>query len=89
MADAHPLYDPDDPDAVACYLGAMRALKAAGVPFLVGGAYAFAKFTGIHRHTKDCDLFLRESDLPAAQAALHADGFRTELTYSQWLAKAF
>ena len=29
------------------------------VPFLVGGAYAFAHYTGIVRHTKDLDLFVR------------------------------
>ena len=89
MADAHPLYDPDDPDAVACYVGGIRALRAAGVPFLVGGAYAFARYTGIVRHTKDCDLFLKEADLPRALAALAAAGYRTEVTYSHWLAKAF
>jgi hypothetical protein len=83
------MYDPDDPEAVACYQGAMRVLGDAQVPFLVGGAYAFARFTGIHRHTKDCDLFLRESDLPRALAALEAAGFRTERTYSHWLSKAF
>src|SRR5947208_1160995 len=86
VPDPHPLYDPD---AVACYAGCIRALKAADVPFLVGGAYSFAKFTGIHRHTKDCDLFLKESDLPRAMEALQKGGFRTEVTYTHWLAKAF
>jgi hypothetical protein len=89
VADAVPLYDPDDPDAVACYAGGMRALHGAGVPFLVGGAYAFARYTGIVRHTKDCDLFLREADLPRALAALAAAGYRSEVIYSHWLAKAF
>lgn len=89
MLDPHPLYDPDDPAAVDCYRTAIRTLTAAQVPFLVGGAYAFARFTGITRHTKDCDLFLKEADVPHALAALQAVGFRTELTYSHWLAKAF
>lgn len=89
MADAHPLYDPDDPDAVACYAGAIRALREADVPFLVGGAYSFARYTGIVRHTKDCDLFLKEADLPRALDALGAAGYRAELTYTHWLAKAF
>jgi hypothetical protein len=89
VADAHPLYDPDDPEAVACYAGAIHTLRTAGVPFLVGGAYAFARFTGIVRHTKDCDLFLKEADLPRALDALRAAGFRTEITYTHWLAKAF
>ena len=89
VADAHPLYDPDDPDAIACYAGGLRALHAGGVPFLVGGAYAFARYTGIVRHTKDVDLFVRAADLPRALSALAAAGFRTEVTYSHWLAKAF
>ena len=35
----HPNYAPDDPAAVDCYRGAMHTLRAAGVDFLVGGAY--------------------------------------------------
>jgi hypothetical protein len=89
VSEAHPIYDPDDPEAVACYAGAIHTLRTAGVPFLVGGAYAFARYTGIVRHTKDCDLFLKEADLPRALEALRAAGFRTELTYTHWLAKAF
>jgi hypothetical protein len=85
----HTLYDPDDPEAVACYAGAIKALREAEVPFLVGGAYAFARFTGIVRHTKDCDLFLKESDLPRALTALADAGYRPEVTYSHWLAKGF
>ena len=39
-----------------------------GVPFVVCGAYAFAHFTGIHRDTKDLDLFLKRSDVPRVMA---------------------
>ena len=66
MADTQPLYDPDDPEALACYRGAIRVLRGAGVPFLLGGAYSFARYTGIVRHTKDLDVFLREADVPRA-----------------------
>ena len=75
--------------AQAIYRRALLALSEAGVPFLLGGAYAFARYTGIVRHTKDLDLFLREADVPRARPLLEAAGFRTELTYSHWLAKAF
>ena len=34
----------------------MRALLDAEAPFLVGGAYAFARYTGIERYTKDSNL---------------------------------
>ena len=43
-------------------------------PYLVGGAYAFERYTGIARHTKDLDVFVREADVPRALAALEADG---------------
>jgi len=89
VADPHPCYDPDDTTAAECYRTALRALAAAGVEFLVGGAYALARYAGIVRHTKDLDLFLRPCDRDAALAALAAAGFRTEVTYPHWLAKAF
>jgi hypothetical protein len=73
----------------AFYRDAVRAVAEAGVPFLLGGAYALAHYTGVVRHTKDIDLFLRRGDLDAARAALEARGYRTELTYPHWLAKAF
>ncbi|MBO0699912.1 MAG: nucleotidyltransferase, partial [Zavarzinella sp.] len=89
MTEPLTFFDPDDPEAIACYRGAIRVLRGAGVEFLVGGAYSFARYTGIVRHTKDLDVFLREADVPRALAALAAAGYRTEVTYSHWLAKAF
>jgi hypothetical protein len=89
VSDCPPCYDPDDPTAVECYRGAIRALRRAGVEFLVGGAYAFARYTEIARHTKDLDVFVRPADRDPALAALEAAGYRTEVTYTHWLAKAF
>ena len=40
------------------YRQALLALQTAQVPFLVGGAYALAHYTGITRHTKDIDIFV-------------------------------
>ena len=59
------------------------------MPFLVGGAYAFERYTGIARHTKDLDVFVREADYPRALAALEADGCRGEVPFAHWLAKAY
>jgi hypothetical protein len=59
------------------------------VPFLVGGAYAFERYTGIARHTKDLDVFIREADCGAALAALTADGCHGEVPFPHWLAKAY
>ena len=40
------------------YKRALRALNAAGVPYVVAGAYAIYEHTGIYRETKDLDLFV-------------------------------
>lgn len=76
------------PDAADLYRRVLRRLQEHGVPFLVGGAYAFTPYTGITRHTKDLDLFLRRADLGRAFAALEGSGCDTELTYPHWLGKA-
>ncbi|MGZ3459251.1 MAG: hypothetical protein ACXU86_12200 [Archangium sp.] len=68
---------------------AIEVLLDAGVPFLVGGAYAYASYTGIYRDTKDLDLFPRKRDAERALVALEKDGWRTERTDEVWLYKAF
>lgn len=77
-----------DPETRAFYRRALTRLQEAGVLFLVGGAYAFERYTGIARHTKDLDVFLHEADYPRALAALEADGCRGEVPFPHWLAKA-
>lgn len=76
-------------EEAAFYRRAMRLLQDADVPFLVGGAYAFEDYTGIARHTKDIDLFLREADLPQVMRLFEAAGVQTEANYAHWLAKAY
>jgi hypothetical protein len=71
------------------YRQAIQSLIDANVPFLLGGAYALAFYSGVERHTKDIDFFLRREDLDDVRAALEAQGYRTELTYPHWLAKVF
>lgn len=77
------------PAAQSVYRRVMQTLDAAGVRFLVGGAYAFTPVTGIPRTTKDFDLFVAKDGIRDALAALDAAGFRTELTFPHWLGKAF
>ena len=74
-------------EAVAFYRRGIHRLQERDIPFLVGGAYAFAPYTGITRHTKDFDLFLREEDLERAMEALSGEGYRTEVTAPHWLGK--
>jgi hypothetical protein len=89
VATATPVDSILPPETRAFYAGAMRALDKAGVPFLVGGAYALHVYTGIERHTKDFDVFVRPRDCRAALDALAAAGCRTELTFPHWLGKAY
>ena len=76
------------PETAAFYRHCMSALERAGVPFLVGGAYAFGHYTGIVRHTKDFDLFIRPDDFEPALAALAAAGHTVERNFPHWLGKA-
>ena len=71
------------------YRHALGLLDTEKLPYLVGGAYAFARYTGIERHTKDFDIFIRRSDFPRASRILGSAGYETDLTFSHWLGKAF
>lgn len=77
------------PTMAAFYRSALRTLVDAGVPFLVGGAFAQACFTGIRRSTKDLDLFIRREDYDRVAEVMQARGWRAELTYPHWLAKVW
>jgi hypothetical protein len=78
-----------DPQTVAFYRRALELLTEAGVPFLLGGAYALAPYAGIVRHTKDLDVFVRRGDAERALGVLSAAGYWTELTFPHWLGKAY
>src|SRR5512134_199782 len=80
--------EPLSQEACAFYVGALRALRAAGVPFLVGGAYAMERYTGLSRNTKDLDVFVHPRDTDAALAALADAGHQTEIAFPHWLGKA-
>lgn len=77
----------DEGGVLGFYAGVMRALLDRGVPFVVGGGFAFSHFTGIRRPTKDLDLFVRPQDAEWALGALDAAGFATELVAPHWLGK--
>lgn len=70
------------------YRRALQAVNAAGVTYVVAGAYAIYEHTGIYRKTKDLDLFFQPSSVPAAAKALKAAGFSMRLEDHHWLAKA-
>ncbi len=63
-------------------------LKAANIPFLIAGGLA-AKTYGKRRTTHDIDLFVRPADARRALDVLSQAGFETEVTFPEWLYKAF
>src|SRR4051812_33998143 len=78
-----------DPVSRDFYQSAIRYLEQAGVPFLVGGAYSYARHTWLERHTKDFDIFVQPRDCRTALMTLEAAGYSTELKFPHWLGKAF
>ena len=66
-----------------------RSWSGPACPTRWAGPTRCAHYTGIVRHTKDLDLFLREADLRRAFDAFRAAGCRTELTHPHWIGKAY
>ncbi len=78
-----------DPTTREFYVRTLAVLNQAGLPYLVGGAFALARHAGIERHTKDLDVFVRRRDRDRTLRALAGAGYRTEVSFPHWLAKAF
>jgi predicted nucleotidyltransferase len=77
------------PGTAAFYRAVLRTLNEGQVPFLVGGAFAHACFTGIRRSTKDLDLFIRRADYERVCDLMRSSGWRAEMTFPHWLAKVY
>jgi len=78
-----------DPSTRQFYCRSVEILNESKVPYLVGGAYALARYTGIERHTKDFDIFVRKQDCQRVLELFSEAGYQTDLTYPHWLGKAF
>jgi hypothetical protein len=89
MTSAQKAQEVIEPRAQSFYQQTLHTLQEAGIPFMVGGAFAFGHYTGIIRHTKDFDIVLREADAERALAALARAGYQTDLTFPHWLGKAY
>jgi hypothetical protein len=76
-----------EPDAREFYRTVILTMQRAGVPLLVGGAFAFEFYTGISRFTKDLDLFVRTKDAERVLDVFRSAGYKTEVTAPHWLAK--
>ena len=84
-----PTQDLGDARAKRFYAHALALLAQAGVPFLVGGAYALHRYTGIARFTKDFDLFALPGDRDRILDLLRGAGYAVEVTFPHWLAKVY
>ena len=82
--------DRSDPfeDIEATLKKSAAALKAAGIPFLLGGSLASWAHGG-PESKHDLDLMLKAEDVPRALEALEAAGLRTEDPPEEWLVKAW
>jgi hypothetical protein len=76
------------PRTAELYRSALELLNRTGVPYLVGGTYAFQYYAGISRTTKDFDIFVRPRDVQRVLEVLQRVGFKTEIAFTHWLAKA-
>ncbi|MEV4345740.1 nucleotidyltransferase [Actinoplanes sp. NPDC049596] len=63
-------------------------LKAAAIPFALGGSFAVWAHGG-HSSDHDVDFLLREQDKEQALAELAKVGFRTEQPPEDWLVKVY
>ncbi len=59
----------------ALYRSAMHALRDADIPFMLGGGFALATFTGRWRDTKDIDFYIHPQDRERTVQALSKAGF--------------
>ena len=80
---ARAIHDP----AADFYIDALRTLQGTGIPFLVGGAFAFAHISRVPRDTKDIDIFVRPGDCPRLLQAFEQLGDETEILFPHWLGK--
>jgi hypothetical protein len=74
---------------VAFYQRVLGALSEGGVPFLVGGGFAFSHYTGIARYTKDLDIFVRPGDARWTLDTIAQTGYRSEMIAPHWLGKVY
>jgi hypothetical protein len=57
------------------YRDAINVLRSTGAPFLLGGGFALATFTGRWRDTKDIDFYIHPEDRDKVVQALTKAGF--------------
>lgn len=76
------------PEQQRLFREVLQVLNQGRVPYVVSGAFALQKHTGIWRDTKDLDVFLAARHVPGALQCLINDGFECSVVDPVWLAKA-
>lgn len=76
------------PEQQRLFREVLQVLNQGGIPYVVSGAFALQKHTGIWRDTKDLDVFLPAQHVPGALECLINDGFECSVVDPVWLAKA-
>lgn len=69
------------------YRDVLTLLAKHNLPVMLGGTYAVSHYTGIKRPTKDLDLHCKTGDYVRILTLLNQNGYETEITDAQWLAK--
>ena len=80
---ARAIHDP----AADFYIDMLRRLQTTGIPFLIGGAFAYSHYARVPRDTKDIDVFVKPDDCPRVLEAFEHSGFKTEMPFPHWLGK--
>ena len=82
-------FEPSRMTAQDFFVEALTHLSQSTVPFLVGGAYGMAPYVGMHRETKDLDVFVRREHVRHTLGFFRDLGYRVELTFPHWLGKVY
>src|SRR5262249_12791112 len=69
------------------YVDALRRLQDTGIPFLLGGSYAFSYYAHVPRDTKDIDVFVRPEDCSRVLESFERLGYLVEVRFPHWLGK--
>jgi hypothetical protein len=77
------IHDP----AADFYIDALKKLQETGIPFLLGGAFAFSHYSHVPRDTKDIDVFVKPEDCRRVLEAFERHGYQTEVPFPHWLGK--
>jgi hypothetical protein len=82
-----PEHEQDGSATATFYRDALALMVDSPIPFLVGGAFALQRYTGLARDTKDIDIFVRPADVRRTLRLFARAGYVTEVPFPHWLAK--